>query len=87
MASFQDKAFDNKIHVASLNEKYDADVQPQDDGSSIVEGSEGVTHHELATLRHVADRLPYTAWLVVVVELAERLVPLPPTTEPALNPQ
>ncbi|KAG6864441.1 hypothetical protein C0991_009499 [Blastosporella zonata] len=42
------------------------------DGSSIIDGSEGVTEHEFATLRHVADRLPYTAWLVVVVEFAER---------------
>lgn len=44
------------------------------DGSSIVEGSEGVTEHELLTLRHVADKLPYTAWFVVVVEFAERFV-------------
>ncbi|KAH0588239.1 putative peptide transporter ptr2 [Termitomyces sp. J132] len=42
------------------------------DGSSIVEGSEGVTEYELATLRHVADRLPYTSWLVVICEFAER---------------
>jgi POT family proton-dependent oligopeptide transporter len=45
-------------------------------GSSIVENSEGVTEHELATLRHVADRLPFTAWLVVFVEFAERYVPI-----------
>lgn len=44
------------------------------DGSSIVEGSEGVTEYELATLRHVADRLPYTSWLVVICEFAERCV-------------
>ena len=44
------------------------------DGTSIVEGSEGVTEYELATLRHVPDRLPYTSWLVVVVEFAERCV-------------
>ena len=41
---------------------------------AIVEGSEDITEHELATLRHVPDRLPYTAWLIVVVELAERCV-------------
>lgn len=44
------------------------------DGSSIVEGSEGVTEYELATLRHVPDRLPYASWLVVIVEFAERCV-------------
>jgi len=44
------------------------------DGDSIIEGSEGVTQHEFDTLRHVADRLPLNAWLVVVVEFAERYV-------------
>jgi len=39
---------------------------------NIVEGSEGVTQHEFDTLRHVADRLPISTWLVVVVEFAER---------------
>jgi hypothetical protein len=41
---------------------------------TFIEGSEGVTQHDLDTLRHVADRLPYTAWLVVSVEFAERCV-------------
>ncbi|KAJ3505854.1 hypothetical protein NLJ89_g7195 [Agrocybe chaxingu] len=43
-----------------------------DDSQSFIEGSEGVTQHDLDTLRHVADRLPYAAWLVVFVEFAER---------------
>ncbi|RXW20960.1 hypothetical protein EST38_g4894 [Candolleomyces aberdarensis] len=43
-----------------------------DDPNGIVEGSEGVTHHELATLRLVSDSMPYTSWLVVFVEFAER---------------
>jgi hypothetical protein len=30
------------------------------------------TEEELATLRRVGDKIPYTAWLVAVVELAER---------------
>ncbi|KAF8165964.1 peptide/h+ symporter protein [Crassisporium funariophilum] len=42
------------------------------DSMSIIEGSEGVTQHDLDTLRHVADTLPYAAWLVVFVEFAER---------------
>lgn len=60
------------VRVASLR-----DDEKESEGSSadsIIEGSEGVTEHELATLRHVADRLPYTAWLVVIVEFAERSV-------------
>lgn len=44
------------------------------DGSSIIEGSEGVTEYELATLRQVPDRLPLASWLVVIVEFAERCV-------------
>ena len=43
-------------------------------GGNIVEGSEDVTEYELATLRHIPDRLPYTSWLIVVVEFAERYV-------------
>ncbi|KAG5637809.1 hypothetical protein H0H81_003141 [Sphagnurus paluster] len=56
--------------ASSVDEKHHYQGEP--DGSSIIAGSEDVTEHELATLRHVADRLPYTAWLVVIVEFAER---------------
>jgi len=64
-------AVDGKISPArsSLDEKHSHDI---DDGSSIIEGSEGVTYHEYQTLRRVADRLPVSAWLVVIVEFAER---------------
>ncbi|KAJ3566004.1 hypothetical protein NP233_g7279 [Leucocoprinus birnbaumii] len=43
-----------------------------DDGDSIIEGSEGVTQKDMERYRHVADRLPLSAWLVVIVEFAER---------------
>lgn len=59
--------------------------QGEVDGSSIVEGSEDVTEHELLTLRHVADRLPYTAWFVVIVEFAERFVITYHCKSPLLN--
>ena len=39
---------------------------------SFVEGSEGVTHEELTTLRHLPDSIPFAAFLVIVVEFAER---------------
>ena len=39
---------------------------------SFVEGSEGVTHEDLATLHHLPDSIPFAAFLVVVVEFAER---------------
>ncbi|KAF8869311.1 hypothetical protein BD779DRAFT_761522 [Infundibulicybe gibba] len=67
-----DKVVDPKAvgRVSDIDD--DKHAYSQDDGSSIVEGSEGVTQHELDTLRHVADRLPYAAWLVAVVEFAER---------------
>ena len=48
-----------------------------DDSQRFIPGSEGVTQHDLDTLRHVADRLPASTWLVAIVELAERNV-LPP---------
>lgn len=76
MASYpaDEKAVDKSTDLArahSVDEKHDT---ISSDGSSYVEGSEGVTEHELATLRHVADRLPAAAWLVVIVEFAERFV-------------
>jgi proton-dependent oligopeptide transporter, POT family len=40
--------------------------------SGVLEGSEGVTQHDLDTLRHVSDKFPMAAWLVVIVEFAER---------------
>lgn len=39
---------------------------------TFVEGSEGVTHEELSALRHLPDAIPFSAFLVVVVEFAER---------------
>jgi len=70
MAEKAEKAGSDKdLALSSIDEKH---YHGEPDGSSIIVGSEGVTEHELATLRHVADRLPYTAWLVVIVEFAER---------------
>lgn len=58
--------------TGSINEKKDKDLtSPSDD---YIVNSEGVTHEELRTLRNVPDRLPYTAWLVIIVEFAERYV-------------
>jgi proton-dependent oligopeptide transporter, POT family len=66
-----DKALDKALaRVATLDEKASFHSGPSED--DIVPGSEGVTHRELATLRHVRDSLPYSAWLVVTVEFAER---------------
>jgi POT family proton-dependent oligopeptide transporter len=47
-------------------------VPSEIDGDSIVVGTDGVTHHELRTLRHVPDKIPFTSFLVVFVEFAER---------------
>lgn len=56
----------------SIDEKSDKGVSsPNDD---FIVNSEGVTHEELRTLRNVPDRLPSTAWLVIIVEFAERYV-------------
>ena len=56
----------------SIDEKSNKVVtSPSDD---FIVNSEGVTHEELRTLRNVPDRLPFTAWLVIIVEFAERYV-------------
>lgn len=69
-------ATEEKGHIAKHDslegEKFEHEVHHGHDERDIVEGSEGVTFHELKTLRHVSDKLPWTAWLVVFVEFAER---------------
>ena len=56
----------------SIDEKNDKGLTPPSD--DFIVNSEGVTHEELRTLRNVPDRLPFTAWLVIIVEFAERYV-------------
>ncbi len=56
----------------SIAEKIDKIVTPPSD--DFIVNSEGVTHEELRTLRNVPDRLPFIAWLVIIVEFAERYV-------------
>ncbi|KAF5363382.1 hypothetical protein D9756_000014 [Leucocoprinus leucothites] len=69
MATHDEKISEDHARPASVD---DIKFQYAEDGDSIIEGSEGVTQKDLNTYRHVADRLPLTAWLVVIVEFAER---------------
>ena len=67
----------DQINGAANNAHKDAhdsqeNSETKQHSSEIVEGSEGVTQEDLDTYRHVADRLPISAWLVVFVEFAER---------------
>ncbi|KAI5967306.1 PTR2 [Candida margitis] len=69
----------NVIQTASLGED-DAEIKKSSSDEmnyiddSLKEEDEGrePTEHEVKTLRHVADKIPMAAWLVAVVELAER---------------
>ena len=75
MSSFPEEKEDKALApVASIDDEKLAHRTGSGEDQGIIEGSEGVTQHDLDTLRHVADRLPYTAWLVVIVEFAERSV-------------
>jgi POT family proton-dependent oligopeptide transporter len=76
MASSPSEKVGDKEIIRSDSIVDEENFKGEADGSSIVEGSEGVTEYELATLRHVPDRLPYSSWLVVIVEFAERCVAL-----------
>ncbi|KAF7289765.1 Peptide/h+ symporter protein [Mycena indigotica] len=69
--------------MAAVEKKADSvDEKVLESGSDIVQGdlttthyvenSEGVTEEELATLRHVRDKMPWTAFLIAAVEFAER---------------
>ncbi|KAF8558121.1 PTR2-domain-containing protein [Imleria badia] len=57
-----------RLSLAATIEKKDLD----DDVDSIHEGLEFPTEEELTTLRRVSDALPWTAYMIAVVELAER---------------
>ena len=71
MATAYDEKAGHKEPESFDDEKLDS---PTHDLHSIIEGSEGVTQHDLNTLRQVSDKLPASAWLVVFVEFAERYV-------------
>jgi len=47
-------------------------IHAGDDHDSAHEGLEFLTEEELATLRRVSDALPWTAYMIAIVELAER---------------
>ncbi|KAJ7624534.1 peptide/h+ symporter protein [Roridomyces roridus] len=51
------------------DEKHAIDADSDD---IVLQNSEGVTQHDLATLRHVRDKIPWPAFTVAVVEFAER---------------
>ncbi|KAJ6537822.1 peptide/h+ symporter protein [Mycena capillaripes] len=62
------------VHTAdrdSLGDEPKA-ISPVESSESVLENSNGVTQHDLATLRHVRDRIPWQAFTVAVVEFAER---------------
>ncbi|KAJ7236842.1 peptide/h+ symporter protein [Mycena rebaudengoi] len=50
----------------------DVKARHSEDSNSVLENTEGVTAHELATLRHVRDKMPWQAFTVAAVEFAER---------------
>jgi len=58
----------------SLSQERESITDPKP--TDIVPGSESVTHEELQTLRHVRDKFPLSAFLVAIVEFAERYVGL-----------
>ncbi|KAI5807368.1 POT family-domain-containing protein [Peziza echinospora] len=70
----------NSSHRVPYNEKSDGNeisAPARESTSSIDKNHETAdggqpTEAEEATLRHVGDKIPYSAWLVAVVELAER---------------
>jgi len=62
----------SRAHDETVDEKKFGSSHASLTSGSFVEGSEGVTHEELAALRHFPDSIPFAAFLVVVVEFAER---------------
>ncbi|KAG6373326.1 POT family-domain-containing protein [Boletus reticuloceps] len=60
-------------HLSSKASLEKRDLAPvNDDDDSVHDGLEFPTAEELVTLRRVSDALPWTAYMIAVVELAER---------------
>ncbi|KAF7335688.1 Peptide/h+ symporter protein [Mycena venus] len=73
MAEKQEKAVTSDKVVADSGSFVDDQKHRSfSDADSVLENSEGVTEHELATLRHVRDKMPWQAFSVATVEFAER---------------
>ena len=70
----------NSSHRAPFSEKSDGNEisAPARESTSSIDKNHATadggepTEAEEAALRHVGDKIPYSAWLVAVVELAER---------------
>ncbi|KAJ6488431.1 peptide/h+ symporter protein [Mycena vulgaris] len=60
------------MHASSPPGDDSKQLSDAESSDSVLENSEGVTHHDLSTLRHVRDKIPWQAFTVAVVEFAER---------------
>ncbi len=62
------------LQLVRSNDPLDNRFSDNDTGKSVSISSnlDGPSEQEMETLRHVADKLPVSAWLVAVVELCER---------------
>ncbi|EQL36884.1 POT family proton-dependent oligopeptide transporter [Blastomyces dermatitidis ATCC 18188] len=63
---------DVSVDAFSVNENSAALDASSDKENILTPDGEEPTEHEKATLQHVAENLPFSAWLVAGVELAER---------------
>ncbi|KAJ7155693.1 peptide/h+ symporter protein [Mycena filopes] len=61
-----------KNDTASVLDEKHKGSDSHDSADSVLENSEGVTQHDLDTLRHVRDKMPWAAFLIATVEFAER---------------
>ncbi|KAF9535179.1 peptide/h+ symporter protein [Crepidotus variabilis] len=68
----EERALVKKRHSFSFDDSNEVNTLDLGKRGHIIEGSENVSRTEFNNLRHIPDRLPYTAWLVVFVEFAER---------------
>ncbi|KAJ7352072.1 peptide transporter PTR2B [Mycena albidolilacea] len=72
MAEKQDPVVSEKAVADSGSFVDDHKHRSTSDADSVLANSEGVTEHELATLRHVRDKMPWQAFSIAAVEFAER---------------
>ncbi|KAI9793648.1 MAG: peptide transporter ptr2 [Peltula sp. TS41687] len=64
--------WNDSVLPAYAEEKDNSDTPLRNSGSSVSSVDEEPTDEEVRTLLRVADKLPWSAWLVAVIELCER---------------
>ena len=71
-SSIKDEKVGDVIPASSIDKESSSDVVQQDGDQESQDEGRTPTDEEMKTLRHVAEKIPMSCWLVAIVELSER---------------